>query len=110
MTLFSWIEYVKVIVLHLVYASLNNYYFNNITSEISQDPATLVLYCRYFIFVSLIWFALIEKTMKEKFVLNLTNSRTSKSMLSIFDNAENAIVIITLEGYVLFYNKNFLNL
>lgn len=31
-------------------------------------------------------------------------------MLSIFDNAENAIVIITLEGYVLFFNKNFLNL
>jgi hypothetical protein len=74
--------------LHLAYASLHNCYFNSISSEISQDPVTLVLYCRYSIIVSLIWFASIEKNMKEKFVLNLTNSRTSKSMLSIFDNAE----------------------
>ena len=84
----SWIEFVKIISLHLVYASLHNYYFNSVNSVISQDPVTLVFYCRYSIIVSLIWFAFIEKSMKEKFVLNLTNSRTSKSMLSIFDNAE----------------------
>jgi len=103
----SWIKNLKVMILHLVYASLHNFFFNNIKSEISQDPITLIFHCRYYLLVSLIWFALTEKFAKQMFFLNLTNSRTIKTMFSIFDNGENPIVITTPEGYVLFFNKSF---
>jgi len=44
------------------------------------------------------------------FFLNLTNSRTIKTMISIVDNGDKPIVITTPEGYVLFFNKSFLKM
>jgi len=60
--------------------------------------------------MNICWFALTEKTLKENFILNLTNARSGKLLLLLLDQQESAVAIATEQGHLLFFNEPFIKL
>jgi hypothetical protein len=60
--------------------------------------------------MNICWFALTEKTLKENFILNLTNARSGKLLLLLLDQQESAVAIATEQGNLLFFNEPFIKL
>ena len=104
----SWISFLKACLGHLTF--LSAYHWLQYTSDIPQDPFTLIYDCRYVILMNICWFALTEKTLKENFILNLTNARSGKLLLLLLDQQESAVAIATEQGNLLFFNEPFIKI